>query len=186
MTGIPPQRLSKLLSHALRHEPWMYELELDEQGWVPIPELLAAVHEQGPAWAGVGRADLEHVIATGSKQRHEIDGDRIRARYGHSVPGRITLTEAEPPARLYHGTAPETWPAIRNAGLHPIRRQYVHLSADVETAQLVGARKAKAPVILTVSAARAHADGTRFWRGNDVVWLAESVPPAYLSADRPT
>lgn len=33
---VSPERLSRLVSHALRHEPWIYELELDDEGWVPI------------------------------------------------------------------------------------------------------------------------------------------------------
>jgi putative RNA 2'-phosphotransferase len=34
---------SRVVSHALRHEPWLYELELDDAGWVSVDELLAAV-----------------------------------------------------------------------------------------------------------------------------------------------
>lgn len=36
--------LSKGISYALRHAPWEYELELDEEGWVDIEQLLAALH----------------------------------------------------------------------------------------------------------------------------------------------
>ena len=32
--NIDPVALSRVVSHALRHEPWLYELELDEDGWV--------------------------------------------------------------------------------------------------------------------------------------------------------
>ena len=28
--------LSEAVSHALRHEPWLYELELDDAGWAPV------------------------------------------------------------------------------------------------------------------------------------------------------
>lgn len=31
MTDLP--KLSRAVSHALRHEPWLYELELDGEGW---------------------------------------------------------------------------------------------------------------------------------------------------------
>ena len=58
-----------------------------------------------------------------------------------------------------------------------MRRQYVHLSLDVETAAEVGRRKARQPVILEIAAARAHAAGVRFYAGNDKVWLADFVPP---------
>lgn len=179
---VPPERLSRLVSHALRHEPWLYELELDEQGWAPVDALLNAIHGQGPQWSDVGRDDLAGMIATAAKQRHEMDGERIRALYGHSLPGRLVKTEETPPEVLFHGTSPRAWAAIQRTGLRPMGRQFVHLSLDVGTADQVGKRKAPRPVILTVRAREAHLDGVRFWRGNELVWLADHVPSAYLAA----
>ncbi len=34
------EELSKEVSYALRHAPWEYELEMDEEGWVNIEQLL--------------------------------------------------------------------------------------------------------------------------------------------------
>jgi len=62
-------------------------------------------------------------------------------------------------------------------------RQYVHLSLDTETALAVGRRKAAAPVLLHVDAARAASGGIRFYLGNEKVWLADAVPARYLSLD---
>lgn len=53
--------LSRAVSHALRHEPWLYELELNEEGWVPVDQLLAALREKGGSWVSVDRADLERI-----------------------------------------------------------------------------------------------------------------------------
>jgi putative RNA 2'-phosphotransferase len=175
--------LSKLISHALRHEPWLYELELDAEGWVPVDDLIAAVRAQGARWAAVDRSDLHQVIASSDKRRFEIDGDRIRALYGHTLPGRILKEEAPPPEVLFHGTSAHAWAAIRAQGLVPMGRQYVHMSADVETAVQVGRRKSRSPVLLRVRAAEAHARGVPFWRGNEKVWLADVVPAEFLSND---
>jgi putative RNA 2'-phosphotransferase len=30
------EELSEVFSHALRHEPWLYELELDDEGWASL------------------------------------------------------------------------------------------------------------------------------------------------------
>ena len=38
--------LSKEISYALRHAPWEYELEMDEEGWVPVEQLLDALHKE--------------------------------------------------------------------------------------------------------------------------------------------
>jgi len=176
-------RVSKTLSHALRHEPWRYELELDQDGWADIEQVLQALREERPQWTYLKRADLERVLAKATKQRHEIDGDRIRALYGHSLPGRLARTPAAPPDVLYHGTPRRALAAIEQTGLVPMRRQYVHLSPTLQVAREVGSRRDRQAVILQVDAARAHADGVPFYAGNDVVWLADAVPAKYLSTD---
>lgn len=180
--SVRPERLSRLVSHALRHEPWLYELELNDEGWVPVAALLDAIHLQGSEWAQITKADLQTMIAVSSKRRHEIDGDRIRALYGHSVPGQVAKIEAEPPAQLFHGTCAHAWSEIQRAGLQPMGRQYVHLSVDVAAAEQVARRKSPSPVILTVDTARARETGSRFWSGNELVWLADHIAPEHLAA----
>ena len=174
--------LSKTISHALRHAPWLYELELDEGGWVPLEDLLQALRGHRSNWRTVDRADLERMIARSDKARFEVEGERIRARYGHSLPGKLARMPAAPPPILYHGTAARAVPLILAEGLKPMRRQFVHLSADEETARQVGSRKGGSPVILIVRAGEAHAAGIPFYVGNDLVWLADSVPSAFLNA----
>jgi putative RNA 2'-phosphotransferase len=173
--------LSRAVSHALRHEPWVYELELDEQGWVSVGSLVAALRE-GRGWSDLTADDVAAMVATSSKQRHEIDGDRIRAIYGHSIPARIVRTPAGPPPLLYHGTSPEAAAAILVDGLRPMARQYVHLSVDRAMARSVGSRKASEPTLLVVRADDAARNGVAFYTGNDKVWLADEVPAEFISA----
>ena len=52
--------ISKEISYALRHAPWEYELELDEQGFVPIEQLLQALNE------GRGEGDAVALAPTSS------------------------------------------------------------------------------------------------------------------------
>lgn len=56
------------LSHALRHQPWLYELELDEACWVPIEALLEALRVEKPAWADLSQADLACLIEQSEKK----------------------------------------------------------------------------------------------------------------------
>ena len=81
----PSTDLSRVLSHALRHDPGHYGLELDPEGWVGLREVVAALRSR-PGWEPVGVADIEETLAAASKQRHEIRDGRIRAIYGHSLP----------------------------------------------------------------------------------------------------
>lgn len=173
--------LSKAVARALRHEPWAYELELDEAGWVPIAQLLDAL-SRTKRWRDVDRAELAAMVEQSPKRRYELTGSRIRALYGHSVPTLINKDPAQPPPLLFHGTARAALQAITGSGLRPMRRQYVHLSVDRETAIEVGRRKDADPVVLAVDAAKAHADGVAFFRGNETIWLATHVPPAFFRA----
>lgn len=168
--------LSKEISYALRHAPWEYELELDEQGFVPIAQLLHALNESGTYEREVTQADLEQIIANSEKKRHEIVGDKIRALYGHTVLQIIKKELGIPPAVLYHGTTHRALPQILQDGLKPMQRQYVHLSIDVETATRVGKRRDLEPVILKIDTEAAQKAGIQFYIGNAKVWLCNRVP----------
>ncbi len=172
-------RLSRTISHALRHEPWLYELELDDEGWVSVDDLLGALRD-ARAWRAVSQADLERIIVESDKRRFELREGQIRALYGHSTPRRLLKTPAPPPPTLFHGTSRGALEAIRREGLRPMARQYVHLSVDEPTALQVARRKRGEPVILVVAAAEAHRQGVLFYQGNELVWLADNIPLAFI------
>lgn len=134
--------LSKEISYALRHAPWEYELEMDEEGWVPVEQLLDALHKE-EKWRNISENDLVIMIQKSEKKRHEIFSGKIKAHYGHSIPMKIAKEEKVPPEVLYHGTARRFLNSIREKGLLPKGRQYVHLSQDVETAHAVESIPAK-------------------------------------------
>lgn len=172
--------LSKEISYALRHAPWEYELELDEDGWVKVDELLTSLREDN-RWSSVTEEDLNNMIEGSEKKRHEMLSGKIRALYGHSLPQKIVKDEKEPPQILYHGTAKRFLKAIKDNGLLPKGRQYVHLSIDVDTASQVGKRRDNEPTILEINAKQAWDEGIKFYKGNDKVWLADFVPSKYIN-----
>lgn len=172
-------QLSKEISYALRHAPWEYELELDENGWVSVEQLLIALKENSK-WENVTIGDLEHIIGNSDKKRHELVDGKIRALYGHSVPMRIVKEISEPPVILFHGTARRFLESIENKGLLPKGRQYVHLSSDIETALQVGKRHDDKTIILKIDAKKAWDEGVKFYLGNDKVWLADNIPSKYI------
>jgi putative RNA 2'-phosphotransferase len=172
--------LSRAVSHALRHEPWLYELELDAEGWASVDDVVAALRSEKPEWATLSANDLAQMIAAADKKRHEMRDGKIRALYGHSIPGKLRKTPGVPPDVLFHGTSPSFLPAIKSSGLLPMTRQYVHLSTDVDTALAVGKRKSMTPIILRVQARQASEKGVQFYIGNEKVWLADRVPPEFI------
>ncbi|WP_443112131.1 RNA 2'-phosphotransferase [Actinomadura monticuli] len=169
-------KISKYLAKHLRHRPERIGLTLDAGGWADVSELLDAAARNGFA---LTRAELEHVVDVNDKKRYELDGERIRAVQGHSVPVELDLPPTPPPEFLYHGTVRRSADVILREGLLPMGRHAVHLSADRETAGRVGARRGR-PVVLTVESGRMAAAGHEFRVSANGVWLADSVPPEYL------
>jgi len=170
------EKLSKFLSFVLRHHPDQYNIELDEEGFARLSDLMEALKKTRHSWAELG--DIEKLVSEGGKKRFEIRGDEIRALYGHSVKVKIEDSFC-PEGFLYHGTSPDLLSEILNGGLCPMGRQFVHLSRDKETAEAVGKRHHPEPVILEVNAVRACEDGIKFFDRGEVV-LSEKIPPEFI------
>ena len=164
---IDERRLSKAVARALRHKPWLYELELDSEGWTPIAALLEGLRNHSRQWRQLEERNLAQMVAGQTKRRYEMSNGRIRALYGHSIEAKIRKETAVPPLTLYHGTAPQTAEIIFRDGLKPMNRQYVHLSTDMDMAAQVGRRKNRTPVILHILAKQAYQQGIAFYRGNE-------------------
>lgn len=62
--------LSKEISYALRHAPWEYELEMDEEGWVSVDQLLDALNKD-EKWESISEKDLIVMIQKSEKKRHD-------------------------------------------------------------------------------------------------------------------
>ena len=176
-------KLSKFLALILRHQPERFALALDEEGWASLAEVMEILRGL-PNLRWTTRADVMRVVAEGAgdgKRRFQVEGKRIRARYGHSIAQPIRYAPCTPPQVLYHGTAPDALESIRRAGLEPMGRQYVHLSPDAKTAVRVGTRHDEHPVVLTVRAAEAHAAGIEFYQADKMVYLGKHIPAEFIS-----
>ncbi|RLA83318.1 MAG: RNA 2'-phosphotransferase [Deltaproteobacteria bacterium] len=172
--------LGKLMAYILRHRPDEFGLVPDEEGFVSLKDLQQAISEE-EEWRFVKRSDIIEVVITDSKKRFEIRDDRIRATYGHSFSQRITYEQIVPPKILYHGTRRRSYPAILQKGLLPMGRQYVHLTPSRELAERIGRRRDPKPLILEVHAERAHQHGVRFFQAAPLIFLAEHIPPSFVS-----
>lgn len=173
---------SKFLSLVLRHQPESIGITLDSAGWISVEELLAAMTKHGRA---LSRNNLEEIVRTSDKQRFALspDGHLIRANQGHSIEVELDHTPAVPPELLYHGTAAQSVPAIRERGLCKMQRHHVHLSAETEMTLKVGARRGR-PVLLTIRAGDMHRAGHEFFLTPNQVWLTDRVPPEYINGQR--
>ena len=170
----------KFIALILRHKPETIGITLDEHGWAKVDELIAGIQKTRPEF---DMEALEEIVRTNNKRRYAFNEDhtRIRANQGHSIPVDVELREAVPPEILYHGTEERAVPSILEQGLLPGNRLYVHMSTDVQTAINVGKRHGK-PFVFRIQARRMQEDGFRFYLSENGVWLAKTVPPAYLNA----
>ena len=170
-------RISKFLSGALRHFPDDAGLDLDAAGWTAIDSVVKRVGEK----YGVDHDAVIGIIRTDPKGRFEVDTDRMRAAYGHSVAVDLDAGGTPVPDTLYHGTSPDALDSITREGLKPMGRQSVHLSDSVDDAKAVGSRHAADPVILEIDAGAMRADDHTITKRGRAVYTTERVPPEYIA-----
>jgi putative RNA 2'-phosphotransferase len=170
--------ISKFLSFVLRHSPETIGLQLDENGWADVEELIVKSSKDGNSLTA---ELLDYVVANNDKKRFVFNEDKtkIRASQGHSISVELNLTATEPPEFLYHGTVEKFLENIKKEGLQKMSRQHVHLSKDKETAIKVGGRRG-VPQILTIKSAEMFKDGFKFYLSENNVWLTDEVPAKYI------
>ncbi len=172
-------KISIFISKLLRHQPQIIGLNVDEHGWADVDELIEGIQRhKEPAF---DRAALDDIVATDNKQRYSYseDGRLIRANQGHSIPVDVELPVLAPPEYLWHGTGEKYVASIDRTGLNPRSRLYVHLSADIDTAVIVGRRHGK-PVVYRVHSGEMARQGYIFYRSVNGVWLTKEVPVEFL------
>ena len=178
MTDRDLVRISKFLSLVLRHKPDTIGLSLDACGWARVSDLLDGVNRKGIV---LTMELLQRIVEEEPKRRYSFsdDGMRIRANYGHSIDIDLGLEARRPPQFLYHGTATRNLDSIKQHGVTPRKRRFVHLSVDVPTAIEVGKRHGK-PAVLTIKAGRMHERGFTFYHSESGIWLTQQVPAEYI------
>ena len=182
MTDKEKVTISKFLSLVLRHKPDKAGITLDEHGWADVSVLLEGAKKTGRV--AFSFDDLKYVVQNNDKQRFTFSDDfaKIRANQGHTIQVDVQMTEAQPPAILYHGTVTSSLKSILADGLLPMKRLHVHLSEDVDTAGIVGNRRKGGATILKIDAAGMHEAGHKFYLSANGVWLTDAVPAKYIQS----
>ncbi len=162
-------KISRKISFLLRHKKGY----TDDKGYALVSKLIEDV--------SITYDDLCRIVKEDDKKRYFFSEDckYIRASQGHSTGVNLELKEAIPPDILYHGTADRFLKSISKEGIKKMSRDYVHLSADKETAYKVGSRHGK-PVLLVINARQMVKDGVKFFVSENGVWLVEDVETKYI------
>lgn len=178
ISGEKRRDLSGFATWALRHAPDEAGINVDSHGWADVHELVDAAREDHE-WATVEL--LAAVVSVNSKGRFEVDGNRIRAVYGHSIDVTVQDTgDSDIPKTLYHGTPTDNLSQIMSDGLKPMNRNEVHLTDSLETARDVGERHSEDIAVLEVDADNLSERFDIEKRGNDT-YTVDEVPTAFIS-----
>lgn len=166
----------KELAFLLRHDKKAFKKGvIDKFGWRKCDELIEN--------HGFTEELLEEIVETNDKKRYEFnsDGDKIRARQGHSIPVDMSFSEyVGSKDFLYHGTDGRFISSIKKNGIRKQTREYVHLSGDLETAEKVGKRHGAHLFVIKVDSKKMMEDGVKIYLSTNDVYLTDYVDPKYF------
>lgn len=172
---IRAEDIGVLMCYILRHNPYQFGLEL-YKGFCETEDFVDAI-KTGSKFSDITMEEVEEIVRTCSKQRYTIDGSKIKANYGHSIPMEYQV--AKPTTKiLYHGTNTKVIDTILKEGLKKMNR-LVHMSEGTEFATLSGKRRGEL-VMIEIDAQTAYNDGIEFFFAGGDVWLANFIPAKYL------
>ncbi len=175
------EKLGRFISGALRHFPDDLGLAMNQHGWVDVDVLCDAMRTRYK-WSN--KEKLFSIIESDEKGRYEVRGNKIRARYGHSVDIDLDYPENTLP-ELYYGASREEVDILLEKGIKPVKQRYVHLSTSVEKAQEVASIHTEDPVLLVINAEDAQKNGVTILSATENIVLAEEIPGQYLRLMQP-
>ncbi|NNE42725.1 MAG: RNA 2'-phosphotransferase, partial [Gemmatimonadetes bacterium] len=167
-------RLSKFLSLVLRHRPDEYGLKMDLEGWVDFDDLIDVLAAEDVVGENAEEI-VQDLVNSGDRPRFQIADGKIRALYGHSSRVNLDYPECEPPDTLYNGTSVENARSIKENGLPPAGRAYVHLSSTAEEALSIGRRHDDDPVLIEIDTFAAIETGIKFHQATALIWLCPAL-----------
>jgi len=170
-------RLISTIAFALRHGPERFDIDLDDEGWTSLEELIFAIRFVHYDWTYLDETAVRAAI--NGMDRFEIRENRICAVYGHSIELAALPPIAAPPEVLFHGTASGNVPSILQTGISRMRRRFAHFSTDYEWVVQFLCDKPEW-TIFAVNTCSASAAGVVFRKANHHVWLADWIDPRFL------
>ncbi len=178
------ETLAKMLAYMLGRRPDEFGLVLEAEGWVPIKQLLQALHEE-PGYTRVRREDLERLAGLTSPPVIEITGDRVRS-LNPPAPELRREPEGLLPSSLYLAISPKVHTLVWEQGLKPRPGRELALARTPEMARRLGKRRANEPVLVTVAAQAAARKGLDFQAyGEELFLTAATIPREFLTLPGP-
>lgn len=168
---------SKELSWLLRHGAPSLGISMDPAGWVQVADVLA--------YLKVSYDELAVLVQENSKNRLQLDHQRIRACQGHSNDNPAIVIEALEASwststtvdSVWHGTHVEALKTIAKQGIKPMGRTHVHCAASMDSP--VG-KRANVDIVLEISSKRIRQAGFTLYQAFNGVVLVRFVPSSCI------
>ena len=172
-TRMNVEGLCRFLSYVLARRPDEFGLIPDSDGWIPVKELLQALHEE-EGWRYVRQGHINELMMDRGRDVFKLDGGYMKAAERHfSEPEPVAPKDL--PKLLYTAVRSRAHPVVMEKGLTVPKGRWLVLSASKSMAIRIGRRKDPEAVILEIGAASAGAGGAGFFSFGDL-FLAESLP----------
>ena len=168
--------LSRFLIYILAHRPDEFGLVPDPAGFVPLKELLQAIHEE-PGWGYVREGHLREVLLGRDGALFVREEDRLKA-LGQRWQLDLQTPSENPPKILFGAVRRKAHAHVMDKGLFSDRP--LVLSPDRDMALRIGRRRDQKPVMLEVMTGPAQQHGVCFHAFGDL-YLTKEVPPQFIS-----
>jgi putative RNA 2'-phosphotransferase len=170
------QELGKIIEYILFYRPDEFGLFLDDDGSLPIKELMWALHEE-KGWKHIRLGHLKELAYSQLQLAFTLEDNSIKPREATEQ----NSTAVIPPRLLYHAARRKAYPVILKHGLRPGGRPYVPLATTEQIALRIGRRRDPKPILLTIHAVLAHDKGQLFYGCGELLYLVRTLPPLFLS-----
>ena len=168
-----PKQLYKLLTYILGCRPDEFGLVPDENGFVPVKDLIKSIGEE-PGWGYVRKSHLNEVLLLYRNHPFDLKGTSIKTTNPREPLRAASVDDV--PKLLYHSVRRKAYPVVCRRGIMPMGQHHVFLAISEELALRMGRRRDPRPVLLTVQARRAIEEGVAFRRQGELLYSVDHVP----------
>ncbi|MDR2845878.1 MAG: RNA 2'-phosphotransferase [Candidatus Methanoplasma sp.] len=183
MSDFEVEKMGRLMAGILRHGK--YELDMDNQGFVDIRDIIAVAKDKNPRMKWLKIHHIESLVETDPKGRYQISGSDVRATYGHTIELDLRLPTDDIPELLYYPTTEEELDQIQEGGIFPSDRAMVHLSRSYKDALRAGSVRVEDPIILVVDTVGCIDAGIEIGKAAKTVYLCDQVPSEFIKVAGP-
>ncbi|MGP6220381.1 RNA 2'-phosphotransferase [Caldiplasma sukawensis] len=167
----------RILTGILRHFPERYGIRLNRHGYVKIYVLVPAIKGQHRKYSWLTPVHIEAFARTDPRGRYEVEGNEIRATYDHTIPVDLSdLPKDNIPEILFFLTSEEEKDMIKESGILPSDRTYIHLSGTYRKAKVSGLFHSPTPYIIGIKSDEVLSSGHNIYRASNDVFLTDYIP----------